>query len=72
MRSLLSRMFSSRAVGAEGNSSFDLVDLCATFGSDPFLINFARLCCSAPAPGPERDATSHIPVAAGSFAEFCR
>ena len=43
MRSLLSRMFSSRAVGAEGNSSFDLVDLCATFGSDPFLINFARL-----------------------------
>eukprot|EP00887_Chlorella_sp_A99_P005912 scaffold29.g5912.t1 len=70
VRSLLSRMFHG---GGGLDNSLDLVHLCATFGSDPFVMSFASVFCS---PGQGRAAAegfaSRLPVAAADFASFCR
>jgi hypothetical protein len=42
VRSLLSRMVHHQQ-GAGGAYSFDLVNLCTTFGSDPFVMSFAQV-----------------------------
>jgi hypothetical protein len=42
VRSLLSRMVHHQQ-GAGGADSFDLVNLCTTFGSDPFVMSFAQV-----------------------------
>jgi hypothetical protein len=46
VRSLLSRMFHAKgSCGSKDEAAaerFDLVHLCATFGSDPFVTSFAQ------------------------------
>ncbi|KAL4443950.1 hypothetical protein ABPG75_011687 [Micractinium tetrahymenae] len=72
VRSVLSRMAHHQGGGSgtDGNESFELVHLCATFGSDPFVMSFAQLfCAGGDDPGGFQ---SRLPVAAASFRNFCR
>ncbi|GAB4821235.1 hypothetical protein N2152v2_008281 [Parachlorella kessleri] len=68
VRSLLSRMF-QRGGADEGGA--DLVNLCATFGSDPFINQFAQAFCSEQGSGAGGFA-SQLPVSAERFPDFCR
>lgn len=45
VRSVLSRMahHPGGGGGESGAGSFDLVHICATFGSDPFVMSFAQV-----------------------------
>lgn len=75
VRSLLSRMVGQQGGGGGGadeEGSFDLVHLCSTFGSDPFVMNFAHLFCGGGGGDAGGGFRSRLPVAATSFRDFCR
>ncbi|KAI3425098.1 hypothetical protein D9Q98_008476 [Chlorella vulgaris] len=73
VRSLLSRMVHhGGGSGGDGSDdSFDLVNLCSTFGSDPFVMSFAHLFCGGGRSG-SSDFCSRLPATAASFRDFCR
>ncbi|PSC69420.1 anaphase-promoting complex subunit 1 isoform X2 isoform B [Micractinium conductrix] len=80
VRSLLSRMAhhhggassdgGGAGAGAAVEGSFDLVHLCATFGSDPSIMSFAQLFCGGEGDG--GGVRSRMPAAATTLADFCR